>query len=198
MLNIQAFYFMSIIKNDLAVGKCACEKYASFMKFHNIRWNIAPVPLHIKSNVIKAKCSPSSPGKAQNIWHARPAGDFLNCHLFNCCHRSQCHHYLVITLILPTCFLKALHPQDTKLRIHTNDKEKTPRYWTNWGNNVIMQLSVKLGPIMIMKIIMIMVMIIIMMMIKIIRLQSSWVHSRSENRQLLNVSPLEVGVGFNK
>ena len=62
-----------------------------------------------------------------------------------------------------------------------------------------MQLAVKLGPIMIMKIIMIMVMIvIIMMMIKIIRLRSSWVRSRSENRQLLNVSPLEVGVGYNK
>ena len=61
-----------------------------------------------------------------------------------------------------------------------------------------MQLAVKLGPIMIMKIMMIMVMMIIMMMIKIIRLQSSWVRSRSENRQLLNVSPLEVGVGYNK
>ena len=63
-----------------------------------------------------------------------------------------------------------------------------------------MQLAVKLGPIMIMKIIMIIVMIVIMMMmmIKIIRLRSSWVRSRSENRQLLNVSPLEVGVGHNK
>ena len=152
MLNIQAFYFMSIIKNDLAVVKCACEKYASFMKFHNIRWNIAPVPLHIKSNVIKAKCSPSSPGKAQNIWHARPAGDFLNCHLFNCCHRSQCHRHFVITLILSTCFLKTFHPQDTKLRIHTN--EKTPRYWTNNDNgndnnnddDKNNQVAVKLGP----------------------------------------------------
>ena len=65
-----------------------------------------------------------------------------------------------------------------------------------------MQFAVKLGPIMIMKIIMIMVMIMMMLMkmimIKIIRLRSSWVRSRSENRQLLNVSPLEVGAGYNK